>query len=82
MSSVDKTITNAYYEIEIDPATKLPVSINMVILTGQRGETETKDKKITGGKHVAFHFRYDLSSFGKLKRPTIPADAQKLLARN
>ncbi len=83
MSSVDKTTTNAYYEIDIDPATHLPVSIKVVILTGTKGTgTETKGKKIIGGKHVAFHFDYDLSEFGKLKKPAIPPEAQKLLARS
>lgn len=82
MASVDKTITNAHYEIEIDPVQQLPLSINMVILTGTRGSTESKDKKITGGRHVAFHFKYEMSSFGKLKKITIPAEAQKVLARS
>ena len=81
MSSVDKTITNAFYEIEIDHKTQLPKSIQVLILTGTRGSTEAKEKKITGGKHVAFHFRYDLSQFGKLKKPKLPSDAQKLLAK-
>jgi len=79
---VDKTITNAYYEIEIDPAKQIPLSINMVILTGTRGETESKDKKIIGGRHVAFHFKYEMSSFGKLKKIVIPPEAQKVLARS
>jgi len=79
---VDKTITNAYYEIEIDPVQQLPLSINMVILSGTKGSTESKDKKITGGKHVAFHFKYEMSSFGKLKKITIPPDAQKVLAKS
>jgi NPCBM/NEW2 domain-containing protein len=29
-------------------------------------------KTIIGGKHVAFHFVYDLSDYGKLKKPTNP----------
>ena len=82
MASVDKTITNAYYEIEIDPVQQLPLSINMVILSGTKGSTESKDKKIIGGKHVAFHFKYEMSSFGKLKKITIPAEAQKVLAKS
>ncbi len=82
MSSVDKSITNAYYEIDIDPSTQLPVSIKVVILTGAKGATETKGKKIIGGKHVAFHFVYELSDFGKLKKPVIPPEAQKVLARS
>ena len=81
MSSVDKTITNAHYEIVIDPTTQLPRSISVTILTGTKGGTETKGKAITGGRHVAFHFRYDLSEFGKLKKPTVPPEAQKLLAK-
>lgn len=81
MSSVDKTITNAYYEIDIDPANHYPVNVKVVILTGTRSGTETKGKTIIGGKHAAFHFTYDLSDFGKLKKPNIPAEAQKLLAR-
>jgi len=82
LSSVDKTLTNAYYEIEIEPKTHLPLNIKVVILTGTRGtDTQTKGKTIIGGKHVAFHFAYELSDFGKLKKPTIPPEAQKLLAR-
>ena len=81
MSGLDKTTTNAYYEIEIDPSTQLPRSVKLLVLTGRRGETETKDKKIVGGKHVAFHFVYELSHFGKLKKPSIPSEAQKVLAK-
>ena len=79
---MDKTVTNASYEIEIDPETQLPVSIKVLILTGARGQTEAVGKKIVGGNHVAFHFRYELSQFGKLKKPTIPPEAQRLLAKS
>ena len=82
MSGLDKTITNAYYEVEIDPATKLPVSITMVILTGTKAGTESKGKQITGGRHVAFHFKYELSDFGKVDKPQIPLEAQRLLAKS
>lgn len=78
---MDKTITNAYYNIVIDPATQLPVNVTLVVLSAQKGETETEGKKITGGRHAAFHFRYQLSSFGKLTKPVIPAEALKQLAR-
>lgn len=79
---MDKTITNAYYEIEIEPENKLPVRMHVVILTGTKGgDTEAKGKKILGGKHVAFHFVYDLSEFGKLSKPAIPPEAAKLLAK-
>jgi len=74
-------MTNAYYRIQLNPKTNLPTSIRVVILTGTRDGTESKDKKITGGKHVAFHFEYELTEFGKLKKPVIPAEAQKLLAK-
>ena len=79
---MDKTITNASYEIVIDPATQLPTSIQLIVLTGTRGATEKKGKTILGGRHVAFHFNYELNSFGKLKKPTIPPEAQKLLAKS
>ena len=82
MSSLDKTLANSYYEIEIDPKTQLPVAINMLVLTGTRGATETKGKKITGGKHVAFHFQYRLTDFGKVEKLEVPPEAQKLLAKN
>lgn len=78
---MDKTLTNAYYEIEIDPSTLLPVSMYMVVLTGSRGGTETKGKQIVGGTHVAFLFQYELSDFGKLEKPQIPLAAQKLLTK-
>ncbi len=81
MSSLDKTLTNAYYEIEIHPTTRLPVKIAILLLTGTREGTVMKDKKIIGGRHVAFHFEYELSNFGKLKTPKIPPEAEKLLAK-
>ena len=79
---MDKTITNAYYEIQIDPRTVLPVRIRVTVLTGSRGDTEVEKKKITGGKHVAFHFEYRLSKFDKLEKVEVPRSAQKLLAKN
>ncbi len=60
-------MTNAYYDIEIDPETVMPVKLTVTVLTGQKGETLTKGKKIIGGKHVAFHFEYNLTGFGKTK---------------
>lgn len=82
MSSLDKTLTNAYYEIEINPKTQLPVSMYMVILCGARGGTEAKGKQITGGSHVSFLFKYEISDFGKVEKPQIPLPAQKLLAKS
>jgi len=77
---VDKTLTNAYYEIEIDHTRGLPVHLRIVILTGTKGtNTEANGMKITGGKHVAFHYDYDLSDFEKLQPPKIPAEAWKQL---
>jgi hypothetical protein len=81
VSSLDKTISNCYYEIEIDPQTQLPVNIKMLVLTGTRGGTESKNKKITGGKHVSFQFEYQLSEFGNVAEPKLPLEAQKVLAR-
>jgi hypothetical protein len=79
---VDKTVTNAFYEIEIEPETTLPVRISLTVLTGTRGGATDKDgKKITGGRHVAFHFVYSLSEFEKLEAPQIPPEAQKLLTK-
>ena len=81
MSSLDKTITNAMYEIEIDPETVLPVRMHVTVLTGRRGATQLKGKKITGGEHVAFHFEYRLAKFGSVEKLEIPSGAQRLLAR-
>jgi len=81
LSGLDKRLTNSYYLIDINRKTGLPRSIQMVILTASKGETESKDRKITGGKHVAFRFDYKLSEYGKLKKPAIPTEAQRLLAK-
>jgi len=82
LSSLDKTLTSAYYEVEIDPETRFPISVHMVLLAAVKGETEVdKSKRIVGGKHVAFHFRYALGEFGKLEKPQIPRDAERLLAK-
>ena len=83
MSSLDKSLTNAYYEIEIDPALQLPVAIKVVLLAATKGETEIdkRTKRIVGGTHVAFHFTYALTDFGQIKKPEIPRDAEKLLAQ-
>ena len=74
-------MTNAYYEIEIDHETQLPTSIRMTVLTGRRGSTITKGKKIVGGEHVAFHFNYALSDFGAEKAPSIPPEANRILTK-
>lgn len=77
---MDKRLTNASYLIEVDPETELPVSISMTVLAGKRGSTEKKGRVIVGGEHVAFHFEYRLSDFGKVDGFKIPRAAQKLLA--
>lgn len=79
MSRVDKQITNAFYEIELDHDRGLPVGIHVTVLTGRKGATEKKGKKITGGEHVAFHFEYSLSGFGDPEPPEIPPEATRLL---
>jgi hypothetical protein len=81
VSGADKTLTNAYYEIEIDPETMLPVRIKITALTGRRGTTRAKGKTIVGGEHAAFHFEYALSDFGKVKAPDMPNEAAKVLAK-
>lgn len=80
LSSVDKTATNAYYDIEIDPATLLPLGVKLTVLTGKKGTTVTEGNKIVGGDHVAFHFAYTLSEYGKAEKPEVPPEALKLLA--
>ncbi len=84
---MDKTITSSFYEVEIDPETVLPVRIHITVLTGRKGEdpqadTKAKGKDIVGGEHVAFHFEYTLSKYGKPPQPLkIPREASKLLAK-
>ena len=68
MSGLDKTITNANYEIDLDQKTGLPKKIRVVLLTGRKGETDVEKKKIVGGRHVAFHFEYTLSDFGEAEK--------------
>jgi hypothetical protein len=82
VSGTDKRTTNAFYEIEIEPETKLPVRITVSVLTARKGTTEIKGEKIVGGQHVAFHFEYQLSEFDKVSPPKIPPEAGKLLAKN
>ena len=47
-------MTNAFYEIEIDPETALPIRIKVTALTGRKGKTRRKGNKIVGGEHAAF----------------------------
>ena len=54
--------------------------MRVLLLTGQKGATKIKNKKIVGGDHVAFHFEYKLSQFGR-KQETIPTDAQAMLRK-
>jgi len=82
LSRLDKSLTNASYEIEIDPATRLPVRLKVLLLAAIKGSTETdKAKRITGGKHLSFHFEYSLGEFGKIEKPKIPPEAQRLLSK-
>ena len=78
---MDKTLTNAYYEFDIDEKTLLPKRIRMTVLAGSKGSTEKKGRKIVGGEHVAFHFTYSLKDYGKVEKPKIPAAVVKLLAK-
>ena len=77
---MDKTLTNAYYEFDIDEKTLLPKRIRMTVLAGSKGTTEKKGKKIVGGEHVAFHFTYSLKDYGKIKKLEIPREAARLIA--
>ena len=81
MSRVDKTITNAFYEITFDTKTNLPKNIRLTVLTGRRGATEKEGQKIKGGEHVAFHFEYSFSDYNKILPPQIPVEAQRLLRK-
>ncbi len=74
---MDKTRTQAIYEIDVDLATNLPKSIKMIILTGVRGADE--DKPIGSQEHVAFHFDYNLKDYGKVAAFEVPIPARKLL---
>ena len=80
MSRADKTATNAYYDVDIDPETVLPVKIRVLLLTGQKGRTITKNNRIVDGDHVAFYFNYDLADFNKTK-VDMPISARKALAK-
>ena len=80
MSRADKNATNASYVIEIDPETKLPVRMRVLLLTGQKGSTVIKKKRIVGGDHVAFYFDYELKDFNKSKM-NVPAPARKALSK-
>ena len=75
LSRVDKQITNAFYEIELNDDRTLPVRIHVTVLTGRKGATLSKGAKITGGEHVAFHFEYTLSKFDELESPEVPPEA-------
>ncbi len=77
---MDKTLTNAIYDIEIDEKTYLPTKIRVLVMAGTRDGTEREGRKIVGGKHVAMHFTYDLKDFGEIEKPEIPKPAAKLIA--
>ena len=74
-------MTNAFYEIEIAPATSLPIRIKVTALTGRKGKTRRKGSRIVGGEHAAFHFEYKLSDFGKVEAPKMPRSAQRVFAK-
>ena len=80
MSRADKTATNATYDIEIDPETLLPVKVRVLLLTGQKGATITKNGKIVGGDHVAFYFDYKLGDFNTAT-VNLPRDARTALRK-
>ena len=80
MSSMDKTLTNTFYEFEIDPESYLPRRIRMLVLAGTKGGTEREGRRIVGGEHVSMMFDFRLDDFGEIEKPDIPAPALKLLA--
>lgn len=76
---MDKRLTNAYYEFDIDEKTLLPKRIRMTILAGRRGATEKKGRRIVGGEHVAFHFTYYFKDYDEVEKLEIPREAHRLL---
>ena len=82
MSRADKSVTRCSFEIDIDPATQLPRSIQMTVLSGVRGATSEEakgDKSFAEGiEHVAFHFSYDINTNETVKFK-VPRAAAKLM---
>ena len=83
MSRADKSVTRCFLDIDVDPETELPRSIQMTVLTGVRGATdagEKGDKSFADGvEHVAFHFDYSIETPEDAVRFEIPREAAKLM---
>lgn len=77
-------MTRCTIEIDIDPKTQLPRSIQMIVLTGVRGATDEKSKEAgnsfaEGVEHVAFHFNYTIDPNHDVAKFEIPKEARKLM---
>lgn len=83
MSRADKTTTRCTFEIDLDPETRLPRSIQMTVLTGVKGDdgkTAKGDRAFKDGvEHVAFHFNYTIDTQSELASFDIPKEARKLM---
>jgi len=84
LSRADKSVTRCTIEIDIDPKTQLPRSIQMIVLTGVRGATDEKSKEAgksfaEGVEHVAFHFNYTIDPNHDVAKFEIPKEARKLM---
>ena len=83
MSRADKSVTRCFLDIDVDPKTELPRSIQMTVLTGVRGATDGDEKGeksfAEGVEHVAFHFDYAIETPSDAVRFEIPREAAKLM---
>ncbi|MCI0651768.1 MAG: hypothetical protein L0Z55_07780 [Planctomycetes bacterium] len=79
MARVDKTSTNAYYEIDLDTKSNLPTSIKFVVLTGVKSTKDENGKKSESEEHVAFKFNYNLGLWDSVEKFSVPPAAKKVL---
>jgi hypothetical protein len=80
LSRADETVTRCVIEIDIDPASRMPRTIHLMLLTGVVGGTAPKEHAFDAGvEHMAFHYVHTFDTARQFAPFEIPKDAQKLL---
>ena len=76
MSRVDKRTGQVIYEFTLDPVTRVPVTIDVLVMTGRTKQGTGLTAK---EEHAVFKFHYQLTNFGQVDKFRSPRDAGRLL---
>jgi len=79
---VDKSVTRAFYDIELDARSREIKGFSLTVLTAVRDTKELPAAKRLGNvDHIAYYFNYEISDYGKVDRFDVPKEVASIMKR-